>query len=986
MAEKNKNQGSIFNQVLDAINQNKRPAQRRHNVQGQPPGIATPTRASYGSLEDYQQEYLDWQYNKIAHDLYTRTIYFDTDRINSYHDFRAMDHSPEIAAALTIVTDECLTRSERGNILEIYSSNDRIKRILDDLFYERLNIDYNLNLWIRDLLKYGDYFVHLHIHKDEGIYDFVTLPMEEIHREDHVDDEPNKVRFRWESTADYLESWQVAHFRLLENTERLPYGRSFLDPARKLWKQLQLAEDAMLIYRITRAPERRIFYIEVGNLEDADVKTYVQRIQKQLKKQPVVNQNNGNVGYRYDPMNVTEDYFIPVRGDKSSKIETLPGACIALDTRIPLLDGRTLELQEIIEEWDNGNRDLWVYSCDPKTGKLAPGQITWAGVTRKDADVLKITLDNGEEVITTPDHKFVHRTKGFVEAQNLVEGDSLMPFYRDQKKIKNQKYANKYERVWDSHEQKWVFTHRMVTDSLNDFGVIEEMVFNDSLKNRSKKIRHHKDHNRFNNNPSNLVWMNGQDHNAKRLWKNDEFRDKVFTKEQKIVCTDTLYNHKIISIEWLTEKQDTGTITVDGNEKYHNYHTFAISNGIFIKNSNLDAIQDIEYLQNKLFASIKVPKTYLNYAENLPGGPTLSQADLRFARTVNRIQEQVLMELRRIAKIHLAFKGYENEINNFDLKLTNPSTQQELLKLETMSKRLEVFKEFVSQDVYSPASYTWGMKYILGFSNKDIKKMLRQKKVERKLFTEIEVAPQTYKKIGLFKDLDDQFEIPGAAEALQNAENDGMFGSDQGGGGGFGGGGGDQLGDATGELNLGGGEEGGAGEFGGAGGAGGAPDFGAPAGGDDGGAEEPAMMSEIRKRLYENHDRNVDAAIDELLSEEVSDMEYDDDRDFEERSADNLLAESSIDLLSKTSRTLKEISEIKIGAREIQNHVIPTRGTLFERNDINPLVERHNELAERAKSILDEINQNIEDLDEDNSDEALDFDSENDYNVSDHEV
>jgi hypothetical protein len=684
MAENNNN--SIFQRVYDAVNNNKRQTPPMDAQGQQAPGISTPSQGLFGSLEDFQQQYLDWQVNKISHDLYTRTIYYDTDRINSYHDYRAMDQSPEVAAALDIMRDECLTRNERGNILEIYSSNDRIKSKLDDLFYNRMNIDYNLSLWIRDLIKYGDYFVHLHVHKDEGIYDFMTLPQEEIHREEGFDGTASSVRFRWETTQDYFESWQIAHFRLIEDTRKLPYGRSVLDSARKLWKQLQLAEDSMLVYRITRAPERRIFYIEVGNLEDADVKQYMQRIQRQVKKQPVVNQNNGQQSFRYDPMNVSEDYFIPVRGDKSTKIDTLPGA------------------------------------------------------------------------------------------------------------------------------------------------------------------------------------------------------------------------------------------------------------------SNLGDIQDIEYLENKLFAALKVPKTYLNYAENLPGGPTLSQADLRFSRTINRIQEQVLMELRRIAKIHLAFLGHEDEINDFDLKLTNPSTQQELLKLETMKSRLEVFSMFVSQDIYSPASYTWGMKYILGFSEKDIKKMLRQKKVERKLFTEIEFAPQTYKKIGLFKDLDDKFEIPGASEALQNAENEDIFDAGGGDAGGFGGGGGDSLaGDPTGGLDMGGDDTDGAGAAG---------------GGFDVGAADADPLSETRrKRIWEGHDKRVDGAIDDLLKEleETDEEVFTETEDKEE----NALFKSNETLTNQTDKMISEIKgKLEDADKEIDNYNIP-KGVIRERNESNPLVSTSNNLADKARNIMAEIDKQI---------------------------
>ena len=886
---------NIFQKVLDSISNNKRRVSRT-NIHGQPPSLATPSQGMFGSLEDYQQQYLDWQYNKVAYNLYTRTVYFDTDRINSYHDYRAMDHSPEINAALTIMKDECLTRSERGNILEIYSSNDRVKNALHDLLHNRLNIEYNLNLWIRELLKYGDYFVLLHTSKDDGIYDCSALPVEEIHREEGFDGIAS-VRFRLETEQDYFESWQIAHFRLLEDTSRLPYGKSVLHSARKLWKQLQLAEDAMLIYRITRAPERRIFYVEVGNLEDADVKTYMQRIQKQLKKQPVVNQNNGNVGFRYDPMNISEDYFIPIRGEKSSKIDTLPGACLALDTEIPLLDGRVLELKEIIEEFKN-KKELWAYSINPTTGEMLPGKITWAGVTRKDTKVLKITFDNGQSVTVTPDHKFPTRRKGIVEAKDLSVGDSMWSFNKS------------YGKVWDHKKEDWI----PVQEIIKDYSI-----------------------------------------NQKAIQKNKE------NKEENLINKEELYNHKIISIEVLEEKQDTGTITIDGNHEIHDFHNFALSCGVFTQNSNLSEIQDVEYLQNKLFAALQVPKTYLNYAENLPGGPTLSQADLRFARTINRFQEQVLMELRKIANIHLAFLGLDGEVNNFDLKLTNPSSQQELLKLETMKARLEVFKEFVSSDPYSPASYTWGMKYILGFSDKDIKKMLRQKKIERKLFTEIEIAPQTYKKIGLFQDLDAKFEIPGAAEAMQSSENEDIFGDA--GGVGFGGGGasGGLAGDPSGELNLGGDAE---------------PDLGAGSPEPDFGGGSPDDLEPIseskRRKIWNNHNERVDDVIGELLKELEGQEDIASEKiqiDEDEKEKENKLFEANQKKITEIDYTLNSIKSL-LGDNDFQiKEKVIKRGVIDEFVSSDEIIMKHNSLVEKANRLLQEINNDIED-----SDSELDVD------------
>lgn len=515
------------------------------------------------TIQQRQQEFLDVQSQKIAQDIYSRTVYYDTDRIGAYNDYRAMDMSPEVSTALDIITDECVTRNERGEILSIYSENSRIKTVLKDLFFQRLNMNYNLSFLVREMVKFGDTFWKLEIDQNEGIYDARALPVAEIHREEAFDGNVNSSRFKWDINNMYFEEFQIGHFRLVSDGTKLPYGRSVLDPARKLWKQLQLAEDAMLVYRIIRAPERRVHYIEVGNLESADVQQYVERIKRELKKSPIVDQKTGQMNLKFNPLTMEEDYFIPIRGDKSSRIETLPGA------------------------------------------------------------------------------------------------------------------------------------------------------------------------------------------------------------------------------------------------------------------SNLGEIQDVEYLQNKLFAALKVPKAYLNYSEALPGGSTLSQADLRFSRTINRIQENIVIELRRIANIHLFLLGFEDDMDNFDLKLTNPSTQQELLKLETMKARLEVFKEMFTAESTSPVSYTWAMEYIMGFSKSEIKQILRQKKVEKKMFTEIDAAPEEYMETGLFADIDSKFRIAGAGGAgggeTGGADLGGGGGEDLGGGGGFGGGfGGEEIGggeEVAGGEEIGGAEAGGAEEL-----------------------------------------------------------------------------------------------------------------------------------------------------------------------------
>lgn len=687
---------SIFQGVIDAINKNRKTTPQMDALPSFSTNQTTVSKktgtVNSNTIQDIQQGFLDWQINKINNDLYNRKLYYDSDRLTAYQDFRSMDMSPEVSAALTIMRDECLVRSEDGDILGIYSENVRVKNVLKDLFHNRLNIEFNLRLWIRDLMKYGDYFVHLHVDGDEGIYDFQALPTEEVFREEGYNNNPNATRFRWEATNQYFEEWQIAHFRLLEDTKRIPYGRSVLDSARKIWKQLQLAEDSMLVYRFSRAAERKVFYIEVGNLSDDDVKQYIQQVQMALKKQPVVDSRNGNFNVKYDPMNITEDYFIPIRGEKSSKIDTLPGA------------------------------------------------------------------------------------------------------------------------------------------------------------------------------------------------------------------------------------------------------------------TNMNDIADIQYLENKLFAALQVPKDYLNYGESLPGGSTLSQKDLRFSRTINSIQQAILAELKRIANIHLYFCGFGDYIDEFELTLTNPSTQQELLKLEIMKARLEVFKEMFSGAATDPVSYTYAMQKILGLSNEEIKLILKQKKIEKKIFAEIDAAATTYKKIGLFKDLDNKFEIPGsdqnpppAGEGEGGEEAAGFQGSSALGGGG-------DL-DATGIDDLG-AEPGGEIPTGTE--AGGETAGGETAGGETE-APTPEAVTENLKRIVKNKDKNIDSMLEELLGKEIKSKSHEEiissNPFIKKQDSLNFKTKKMIENLENKFKENKEI-ESKIEEYDISDNVINLESSLLRTSDF--LNKKADELKNNIDFIINE--------------------------------
>lgn len=1076
--------------------------------------LRTQSKSEYEreKLQAQQTWYLANQWAKIENNMYSQAVYYEPTRLSSVYDYESMEYTPEISTALDIYAEESTTTNEDGEILGIFSESKRIRSILTDLFINVLDVNTNLSMWTRNTCKYGDNFVYLKLDPEKGIVGCQQLPNIEIQRIEPGSSEksplyleksePTKsLHFRWTNKSLEFQPWEIAHFRILGDDRKLPYGtclkydtlidteydvkqikdiekgdlvwsfdlqtqekelskvldvinsgikkcyklqtknnfveaseehriliyqneefvyknvldilvgdvlvidepkmlpkqyileeiisitdvgehetydiyvenenhnfyangivvhNSMLEKARRTWKQLLLGEDAMLIYRTSRAPERRVFKIFVGNMSDEDVEPYVNRIANKFKREQIVDSKSGNVDMRYNQMAVDQDYFVPVRDPAApSPIETLPGACISLDTRIPLLDGRTLTLNEIISEWDSGERNLWVYSCNPVTGEIAPGVITWAGVTRKNANVLKITLDNGKEIVSTPDHKFVHREKGFVEAKDLIVGDSLMPFYTREEKINRGK--SRYKQVWDNNNNSWVFSHRMVGKFMKNLGKHNEFVFDEKYINESKNTIHHKDINRYNNNPDNLYFMNNADHylyhskninletcvlggkamaeklrnnpekydyikkiqsekskdfwtniseekkfeirkkqsqsikahidnlsdeqksdrfsknihkkesiekvaiklkiwsscpenlkhrgriikniknrpeqkraaseRAQIYWSSDEYRDKVFSKRQNLIFNDFIfakfvqlfdkfrnakdtikhlnldeefmrefkeinkdirssltnltefthnhlekmlkskgyrnfkewrnkpnefYNHKIVNIEFCDYTIDTGTITVDGNEIFHNFHTFAIESGIFIKNSNLGEIADIEYIQRKLVTALRIPKAFLGFEESVGDGKTLALQDIRFARTINRIQKSMISELNKIAIIHLYLLGFDDELTNFKLTLTNPSTQADLLKVDIWKEKIQLYKDAVSDpgSGIQPVSATWAKKHIFGFSDEDIRVDLQQQRIERAVGEELKATPLIIKKTGLFDNLD----------------------------------------------------------------------------------------------------------------------------------------------------------------------------------------------------------------------------------------
>ena len=279
----------------------------------------------------------------------SQQLNYPTTRIQLYADYEAMDTDAICASALDIVADECTLRNESGEVLQIRSSDETIQKILYNLFYDVLNIEFNLWSWTRNMCKYGDFYLKLEISEKFGVYNVIPFSAYNILREEGYDlRKPQQVRFKYDPSSQatsplgyvlsaplmtdpdgkgvYFDNYEMAHFRLLSDFNYLPYGRSYLEPGRKLYKQLVLMEDAMLIHRIVRAPEKRVFYVNVGNIPPNEVEGYMQKMMNKMKKTPVVDPQTGQYNLRYNMQNVLEDFYIPVRGgDTTTKIDTTKG-------------------------------------------------------------------------------------------------------------------------------------------------------------------------------------------------------------------------------------------------------------------------------------------------------------------------------------------------------------------------------------------------------------------------------------------------------------------------------------------------------------------------------------------------------------------------------------------------------------------------------------------------------------------------------------
>lgn len=758
-----------------------------------------------------------------------------------YTDYEIMDQDPIISSALDIYADESVMKDDFGDVLTITSDNENIKKILYNLFYDILNVEFNLWPWVRNMCKYGDMYLKLDIQDEIGIMNVTPLSAYEIIREEGLDPtNPYAVQFKLLGSGNItFKDFEIAHFRNLTDSNFLPYGKSMIEGARKTWKQLVMMEDAMLIHRIMRAPERRIFKIDVGNIPPNEVDTYMQRIINQMKKTPYVDQQTGEYNLKFNLQNMLEDYFVPVRGGQSgTEIDTLSGmeftgiddieylrnkmmaglkipksflgyeegVCISPDTLIPVLSGEEKTVLQLIEDHKNGIKN-YVYAIDEESKLIVPGEIEWAGFTRMNAKVVRVHLDNGKYIDCTPDHNFLTRDGEWVEAQNLTPNQSLMPLYT---RLSAEKYISGYTEVYHPGNGKWEMVHRLVS---NHYGI----------KQRGNVI-HHIDLNKWNNNPENLdgsmsffehrgfhqelarlgnhskamleyrnsdrikinAAINGKkggDISGKKLGEwvklhgpsnkgmrtmpyhickncdtvnyNKEFCNmncySEFYKGNTYNCkfnsitfenlVDIAYESKSfkdleikLGVTRNTLNRIFNKFDVDRNNFIETYMPIALANKSFINNFKGEyanhKVVNVEFLSEQIDTCDLTITKYHNFATSAgviihnSGKATLAAEDVRFARTIERVQRIIISELSKIAVIHLTAQGFENEeLIDFELNMTSPSIIYEQEKLTLYTSKVDLAKSMIEGELMSRQ---WIYKNIFNFETSEIDEVDQQ--------------------------------------------------------------------------------------------------------------------------------------------------------------------------------------------------------------------------------------------------------------------
>ena len=679
-------------------------------------------------LELQQNKYLQNRWKRVNQNLSMSAFAGLSNVKLMYRDADLMDAYPEIGAALDILSEEATltTGSEEGMIVNVSSSSDRIKSILEDLFVNRLNMQVTAQMVMRGMVKYGNEFMLLDIDKKLGIKGWRRLPVGEVERIENgivnpygapttaadTSKDDMTTKFLWTNeiggTMVPFRNWQIAHFRLLHNSMFLPYGCSALMAARRHFRMLALMEDMMLIYRLERSMERRVYKIFVGALDDADIPAFIENIADQFKRTPIVD---------------------PLTGQLDLRKNILP---VWKKTPIPLVDGRVVTIEQLAKEFEQGKKNK-VYSVQKGTNKVVEGNVVWCGKTGHPDNLYKVIFYNNTHMVLAAEHEVMLLNGKMKRADQLKPGEEIMPFSMERKDNTRQTFSNEN-----------YYTVKKV-DVIEGDDVYCMTVEGDTAKTKDDR------------------------HNFALL---------TFTKDGKANDKGGCFVSNCASDDIFIPVRDPNAPTP--------IETLAGA-------KNLDAIDDIKYIQKKVCAALRIPQSFLNFEEQKGDGKNLALMDVRFARTVNKFQQAFLMELTKIATIHLYLLGFEDDLTNFTLTMNNPSTQSEQLEIENLQKKITAVRDAVSDPGGGiPAmSLTRALKTIMKWSEKDIKENFEEIRLERALSAELEKTAEIIKRTGIFDTVDRIYGEPNAQyqESQGGQEGmDGMGGPSGGGGGGFGGG------------------------------------------------------------------------------------------------------------------------------------------------------------------------------------------------------
>lgn len=792
------------------------------------------------ALQARQQHLLARQWKRAQYDITNRSLASLNEVKLMYREADIMDMFPEIGTALDIVMEECTSVNDNGSILNITSKSERIKSILQDLFVNRLSIDTMLPMICRGMCKYGNDFLLLNIDSQNGITGWKELPVYEMERYENGMENPyasayvnlnninpyanDGTKFVWVGSNEYIpyQDWQVAHFRLLYNSIFLPFGVSFLHKARRHFRLLSMMEDSMLLYRLERAVERRVFKINVGSIDEQDVPAYIQEIANEFKRTPIIDPMTGQIDLRKNVLPVWKN------------------------TPIPLLDGRTITIEELSKEYEDGKMN-YVYSIQDNTLQLVPGKVVWCGKNYTADNMIKITLNDDSYMVMAPEHEIVMSDGSKKRADKVCEGESVMPFYRVRD---TNSRVNDNERTYNPRSGRYEYLCHMVTqevtkqnktyrfgsngevvsDKRNDGHQTDKrmtVVFDDYMWHKiNKAILREIIYNRR----TMLEYINTylfehllEINTNKRLRKRGKITYEMLEHniheigfgtiteyiDSVNINIDHVKNVAIKSIEYIGG-DDVYCMTVVGLKGEEDRHNFALrtftkndewnDSGCFVSNcntedffipvrddnapnpietlpaaQNLTAIDDIKFIQNKVFTALRVPKSFLNFEDAQGDGKNLSLLDVRFLKTVNRIQQSLLMELNKIAIIHLILLGFTDELTNFLLTMNNPSSQAEMLSIENLAKKITTAKDAItdSGNGIPLMSVTRAWRTILKWSDKEIADNLEELRLENALAAELKKTTQIIKRTGIFDPIDNVYGESGAEYSDGNPDEEG---------------------------------------------------------------------------------------------------------------------------------------------------------------------------------------------------------------------